>query len=240
MSVELITEDLEKVQLAYELPASPNTEVLEQDSKIFELIRLLAEYEALANDQFRVHFADGFLDLSRANYNGSRKHGIDSFDLRPYNACTVLDGTGEIIDRLQIQREGEKRRRERAVRENQEKEKEGKRVDGEGKSDKNGENGESDGRTKVDEKLEAEQKNTQSATAVRRKPVSGELRNRKNRKEPAEEQQSYKDPINQFGGLVPYQLWSSQSHFKRALVDCVRMVKLQRKIELLMEEIGGK
>ncbi|RKP28757.1 hypothetical protein METBISCDRAFT_9285, partial [Metschnikowia bicuspidata] len=47
----------------------------------------------------------------------------------------------------------------------------------------------------------------------------------------------FRDPIYQFGGLVPHQLRKTQDEFHNALVHCLRLLELQRKIESVMADI---
>lgn len=46
-----------------------------------------------------------------------------------------------------------------------------------------------------------------------------------------------KDPITQFGGLVPYQLKQSQTFFSNSLAVSIKIINLQRAIKELIEDI---
>lgn len=244
MSVESVIEKLTEISISPSiLPLGDSTPGLsEEDAKVSQLLELLDEYEKLANDDMRINYVNGFQDLSRANYNGTKKHGAESFDLRPYVACTVAENNGEwnLVDRLGEQIKREKERKESEKREKEKREKEDKVVEGE-------ETGKTDGE---ENDLELDEKIAETVTSSISKS-SGQLRNRKNKTKESKlhtidsnlsspspkPSLLYRNPINQFGGLVPYQLRSAQDHFKKALADSVRLVNLQQKISALVKEI---
>lgn len=248
MSVELVIEKISLVEIPekpFELLSAAGSDLKAQfslqDQKVLQLLTLVDKYETLTNDNLRVHFINGFLDLSRANYNGSRKFGADQLDLRAYLACSVVkyDEKFELEDRLAKQRESE--RDFGAGTRNSAKE------------------------TSEDSKTEAETQNEKSTVSTAKS--GGQLRKRNTTKKSDSETQKtaklshdesetapkiasnsklrskarsdslYRDPINQFGGLVPYQLRSSQKEFKLALAECVELVNLQREILQLVSEI---
>lgn len=47
-----------------------------------------------------------------------------------------------------------------------------------------------------------------------------------------------KDPIRQFGALVPQELRTSQNDFNKALVQSIEIINLQNKIEKLINELS--
>ncbi|GEQ69623.1 hypothetical protein JCM33374_g3296 [Metschnikowia sp. JCM 33374] len=110
----------------------------EIDAKTFRLLDLLDEYESLANDSFRVNFTNGFLDLSRANYYGSQRYGVDSIDRRPRDASTIVEsseGKISIKDKWLLYKQ---RMQEEKKSENQAESGKGTTRANEGKDGKNG------------------------------------------------------------------------------------------------------
>lgn len=204
---EDITASTEKLSISrFGTPAEPfvladkaEFEDSEQDAKVIQLLELVSQYEQLANDSLRVNFVSGYLDLSRANFNGSKKFGVDSLDLRPYSACKVVKRAEEFEIEDRLANQSEKRKKEKMV----EKEEKG---EPELRSRK----------TKV--------KDVKDVTKV---------------VEIEDEGVPVSDPINQFGGLVPYQLRQAQQHFNRALDDSVKLLNLRNQISTLMEQING-
>lgn len=98
-SIEKVAAALENISIQprspgkshYVLPSPPEEEFPEIDAKTTRLLELVDEYLRLADEQ-RLQYVNGYLNLSRANYNGgSRKYGPDSFDLRPYMAIKNVD-----------------------------------------------------------------------------------------------------------------------------------------------------
>lgn len=75
---------------------------INQHDKTIQLLDLLNEYQELTTI-YRLHFINGFLNLSRANFQSEKtKFGKDTFDMRSYNACKVVGVVGDefnIIDR---------------------------------------------------------------------------------------------------------------------------------------------
>ncbi|KAI3406905.2 hypothetical protein KGF56_000197 [Candida oxycetoniae] len=87
-----------------------NGSAVDIDGKTIQLLNLLNIYHFLTA-KYRANFIQGFLHLSRANFQSEKlKFGLDTFDLRPYNACKVVNvGTSEegikyeIVDQLKSQ-----------------------------------------------------------------------------------------------------------------------------------------
>lgn len=182
----------------FKLKSESNEPLSPIDDKTIKLLELVDSYEKLSNEN-RLNYINGFLNLSRANYNtGSlrKKYGPESFDLRPYEACKSIqyDKTFQIIDKLKKQ-------------------------------------------TKDNEKLEKGETQDKEESS---------LKNRRTKKSAVEIKKSdideiavpkLKDPISQFGGLVPYQLRQSQKYFDDCLTVSVKLVNLQREIIALIEDI---
>lgn len=69
----------------------------DQDEKTIELLNLVNEYQELTA-VYRQHFINGFLNLSRANFQSEKtKFGKDTFDMRCYDACKVIALEGEVM-----------------------------------------------------------------------------------------------------------------------------------------------
>ncbi|KAK6198596.1 uncharacterized protein RJT21DRAFT_122182 [Scheffersomyces amazonensis] len=203
------------------------------DLKTIELLDLIEQYEKLVNDQYRLNYINGFLNLSRANYNyTSRRFGSNSFDYRPYDACkeiTINDNTGEInlINKLAIHQ---------SKLSQQKKNKHEKK--------------ENDDEYEIIDVIS--EKGISSSSSSTKDSISISTRSLKNRKENLSEKLSstitveedplpsnsrLQDPINQFGGLVPYQLRQSQGYFNKALTDSVDIINLRSRINGLINEI---
>ncbi|KAI5969188.1 hypothetical protein CANMA_001741 [Candida margitis] len=77
---------------------------IDEDEKTIQLLNLLNEYQELTG-ACRSHFINGFLNLSRANFQSEKtKFGKDTFDMRSYDACKIvglMDESDEfnIVDR---------------------------------------------------------------------------------------------------------------------------------------------
>lgn len=215
----------------------------EEDEQVFRLLELLNEYVVLSNDSMRVKFIEGHLDLSRAKFNGARTMP-HLLDMRPYMACKVVRPGFVIEDRLADSKA-------KAARKAKEKKKTESEVV---KSEK--------GQAETDISEDVPKRNTRSAASTKRAAQEDEpaslddltqkmlrlgdstgsslgttsVRNRKETQEVVAET-TFRDPLHQFGGLVPNQLRSAQAHFGGALQDCVRLVQLQREITALLARI---
>ncbi|EGV66046.1 hypothetical protein PSN45_003136 [Yamadazyma tenuis] len=167
-----------------------------------QLLHLVDQYESLANTSFRTNFIDGFLNLSRANFNGGglRTYGVKDFDLRSYLACKNIKSGPNLELEDYLQRQESK------------------------KHDKEPEY------TKKDQTTKQNQNTAVSSSVHRSKNESishtEEFGN-----------SLYKDPINQFGALVPYQLREAQASFNLALINSVELVNLQNKISSIISQI---
>lgn len=182
----------------------------DQDDLVIQLLERLDRYEKLANDSFRVNFITGMQHLSRANFNSeNRKYGMDSLDRRPYDACKVVEGNGsfKLRDRLRELKEKNKLEKEK-------------------------------------ESLDPEKETTLEGQALRQRKkdsAQGEKSEPKSKKEGVLEKSvdppSLRDPVYQFGVLVPYQLRNAQSSFNDSLTDIVNMVNLRRELTELIQKI---
>lgn len=192
----------------------------EIDLKMVQLLELIDQYEVLTNGDYRLNFINGSLNLSRANYNTgllSKKFGPESYDLRSYNACKtieVIKGHFKLVDNLKIQKEKDL-------------------LESEKKTDK----------TVQSTEIEVKESEPTSTTTNLAKPTS--LKNRKQLKKQKdntitttdEQLNKLKDPITQFGGLVPYQLRQSQQFFQSWLENAMTIVNLQSQINKLVADI---
>lgn len=206
------------------------SKLLSLDTKTVELVELLCQYEELANDDFRLNFINGYLNLSRANYSSGsvgKKYGIESYDLREYIACKEVsykDERFDIKDNL-----GNYITKKKEI-EDKKREKEDKMKEKETKNNKK------------DSKEHPEQEEKTGLTSATESSQAGTIRNRKIKptNEPEEQEDSNKiprDPLKQFGTLVPYQLRQAQSYFTKALNNSVEIINIQRKITKLVSEI---
>lgn len=173
------------------------------DNKTIELLELIDEYEKLANEN-RLNYINGFLNLSRANYNNGtlgKKFGVESFDMRPYQSCKRVS-IGDEIEIVDILQEGIEKKATEVL------EKPSNASDTIESTFKN--------------RKTKEKRTNDSATGI----------------DDIETQKSLiKDPIHQFGGLVPYQLKQSQKDFNDSIFVSVRIINLQKRIEILIKEI---
>ncbi|RCK65979.1 hypothetical protein Cantr_01744 [Candida viswanathii] len=155
---------------------------VDKDTKTIELLDLLDRYQLLTASN-RENFINGFFNLSRANFqNEKTRYGPETFDLRSYKACKVVEQTNDgaffVIDRLEK---------------------------GLAKEDKEGKT----------------------------------VRNRKEKSGGEEKAKlEYRDPIKQFGALVPLDLRQSQADFNKAVLQSVEIVNLQVRIEKLINELS--
>lgn len=205
---------------------------MNQDSLTIRLLELIDEYESTANGHFRLNFIDGYLNLSRANFNtgGVRTYGVGDFDLRHNRACKTITGKDkfELVDLLKNKLLKEKSGKEKNQqgeksdnREQQIKHRSGRTVEPE-KSDK--ETGKSENERETPDK----DKEVKLKSQVTNKDIDGtEMM----------EFDNIKDPINQFGGLVPYQLRQAQNSFDKCIYDCIKLVNLQREINHIISQL---
>ncbi|KAM9891818.1 hypothetical protein OXX79_010450 [Metschnikowia pulcherrima] len=221
-----------------------------EDEKTFRLLQLLDEYEILLNESLSKTFTQGFLDLSRANYHGSQRYNMDSIDMRPRDATTVVErNTGKFIirDEWQIYKQN------RDNLENVDKETKSEKIDDETVQSIafSGHNLKPEAEPNIESEKASEENTGASSSAL----ATNEVRNRKQKlatsknsakdvplvENETSESQSEKppqDPAHQFGRLVPYQLRNAQKHFSDALAESVKLLNLQREILELVSELS--
>mmetsp|Transcript_7114 Transcript_7114/g.9003 ORF Transcript_7114/g.9003 Transcript_7114/m.9003 type:complete len:225 (-) Transcript_7114:1325-1999(-) len=216
-SIDNITSIFEDISIKQEEPADEEFKLISKsetslsaiDDKTIRLLELVDTYEKLTNEN-RLNYINGFLNLSRANYNNgslSKKFGPDSFDLRPYRACKQIQikDKFELVDLLKAQKD----------KSEQAKNKSGQRKD---------------------------------AIEIKETDVKSTMKNRKTKKVGREKESDeideieiqnpkLRDPISQFGCLVPYQLKQSQSFFSNGLDISIKIINLQGEIKKLIEDI---
>lgn len=231
------------------------------DDYTAQLLTLVTEYEDLANGSFRSKFIDGFSDLSRAGFNSTRTFGPESYDMRPNQACKVIDITEEqafeLVDRLKgalpTKTNGQTRSEEsgKGVRSRKahkvEKEPNGLEkvienldLDTDKLSSTNtptststrtSTTGSSNtGSSTTDSSKTGSKTRSSTSTGVSSSTISSVT-------DISETKASIRDPISQFGGLVPYQLRQSQAHFLQALNHAVKLVELQQSISKLLQKL---
>ncbi|QBM86167.1 hypothetical protein METSCH_A08030 [Metschnikowia aff. pulcherrima] len=220
-----------------------------EDEKTFKLLQLLDEYEILANESLSKTFTQGFLDLSRANYHGSQRYNMDSIDMRPRDATTVVEkNTGKFIirDEWQIYKQN-RDKLEKVDKETKLEKCDDETVQSIASSGQNS-------KTETEPITKSENASEENTGASSSALATNEVRNRKQKlatsKNSAEdvpfvenetsESQSGKppqDPVHQFGRLVPYQLRNAQKHFLDALAESVKLLNLQEEILELVSEL---
>lgn len=209
-SIDKITSIFEDISIKHEEPSDEGFKLISKsemslspiDDKTIKLLDLIDSYEKLTNEN-RLNYINGFLNLSRANYNNgslSKKYGADSFDLRPYGACKKIKVSDkfELVDLLKEQK---------TKNEKQE-------VDNINEED----DAQSTLKNRKTNKIETEKESDDINDIESQEP-------------------KLKDPITQFGGLVPYQLRQSQNFFGNSLAISIKIINLQRAIKELIEDI---
>ena len=165
-----------------------------------KLLHLIDEYEGLTNGDFRTSFIEGFLQLSRANFNSGKGFGKKSYDMSEYEACKVVEGE---VGKLKVR---DRRGEEEAQKEEKETEKQPQKQSQRMK----------DTRTL----------NTLSSSIGIISSDTVEVKT-----------STFKDPIRQFGGLVPYQLRDAQHNFNKGLETCIAIINLNHSINTTIEAI---
>lgn len=102
MSLSHVTRLLEDISLndpaeeQDDVRISGDGELSPEDQKVADLLELVGTYEQLIRRQNH-QFANGYLTLSRANYNLgiTKRYGAESYDQRPYEAITRVKFNGE-------------------------------------------------------------------------------------------------------------------------------------------------
>lgn len=209
-SIDKITSIFEDISIKHEEPSDEGFKLISKsemslspiDDKTIKLLDLIDSYEKLTNEN-RLNYINGFLNLSRANYNNgslSKKYGADSFDLRPYGACKKIKVSDkfELVDLLKEQ----KTKNEKPE------------VDNINEED----DAQSTLKNRKTNKIETEKESDDTNDIESQEP-------------------KLKDPITQFGGLVPYQLRQSQNFFGNTLAISIKIINLQRAIKELIEDI---
>ncbi|KAG2733833.1 hypothetical protein G9P44_003358 [Scheffersomyces stipitis] len=205
------------------------------DEKTVQLVQLVADYEQRANHSFRLNYINGFLNLSRANYNAgsfSKRFGSDKFDLRPYKACKdiVFDAKSlrfTVTDRLAQQKAAESKP---------------------AKISRTSSYNEKIADITESHEIEMDEIVKSRTTSSKRNTGLGGLKNRRTTEKDrtSEKDSNYSDhnekikltdPIYQFGALTPYQLKQAQGFFSSALEDSVELANIQKQIEALIGEI---
>lgn len=195
--------------------------VSNEDALLIRLLELVSEYEELANGAFRSELIDGFSDLSRATFNSTRKFGPEAFDMRPYEACKTVEvtkgGTFQLLDQLHKQSSSKATKTK----------KEGARSR---KSHKN------EVSSVEDVKMLKLDKPGPNTTMSESEGKTTALSSERSTSELFETKPKLRDPINQFGGLVPYQLRTAQTHFSGALTHSLKLLNLRCQIKELISK----
>lgn len=202
----------------------------ELDDLTVKLLTLLDEYECLANGEYRELFVEGYMALSRANFSAHRVYGVDSYDMSEHKAGIEIRHQGEftVVDRVKAAREAREREKKE---EKKEKEKEKEKEEKPKKEEKLKINTTQEKGTSKTKRKQVEGASLSTSVATGAQEVSSKTGGTKVM-EPA-----VKDPINQFGGLVPYHLKTAQTTFSRSISNAVALVNMQRKIGAIVEKL---
>lgn len=219
--IEKITALLEDVSIGktpekkeeFVLLLKTSDELSDIDTKTVQLLDAVREYEEL-KESYRLNYINGFLTLSRANYNSglTKKYGMESFDLRPYEAVktvTIRDNEFEVKDRMkqEVSKEPKVSKPEESIEKNET-------------------------TLKLRKKQAKQTKNADATTLaldLEPKPAIEEKDGKVETK--------LKNPLNQFGGIVPYQLKQSQQYFAEALDQTVKIKNMETQIHQLILQI---
>ena len=240
-----IVDETEK-DTAVEITIPPG-EIVEEFSELdlltFELLQLVEEYEKLTNESMRMNFVNGHLNLSRANYNAgslSKKFGSESLDLRPRNAVKRILYTDkyEVIDMRDSETKTNAAKKSGSTEDNSN---ESRRTQ-EMKTSASGVSRQKNGnlRSRRKEKGREGLENDEQEKALVETKGSKEKTSEKSAPESkvyASEEVQFKDPIYQFGGMVPYQLRLAQTCFTKGLEDVVIAANLQKRIREVMQKV---
>lgn len=206
----------------------------EQDALIVKLLTLVDEYEQLANGEYRSLFIDGYMALSRANFNAHKTFGVENYDMSAHEAVLQiqqLDGLLTVLDKVQ---EARKIQEAKAIQEKQKITKNSK--ENEQKLEKEPKVNEQIVDKSSSKKSKAKQVTRQSlSTAISsHKSTSSEKPTVKTIETPVK----IKDPINQFGGLVPYHLKSAQDSFKNSIINAIALLNIQVQISAIVDKLS--
>lgn len=202
--------DVKGKPLAFNLTPSVNQESLSSiDRKTIQLLELLDQYQILI-EKLSLGYTNGFLTLSRANYNSGITKKYGP-DSFDYRPYNACK-TIEVNEDFKL---------------NELLPKPQKKIK---KNDKT-----------------TEDPNTLKSSDIQLKSNNdtGALKNRHLKKKIEKEETTeidnveVRDPIYQFGGLVPYQLRQSQDYFSAVVNDSIRLVNLKNKINRIVEEMDS-
>ncbi|KAG7194667.1 uncharacterized protein KQ657_004343 [Scheffersomyces spartinae] len=185
----------------YQLPIDDHENLSAIDTKTLELLQLLDKYENTIMKQMDINFKNGYLNLSRANYNSgslTKKFGIESIDMREHLANKIVEVKGKDIVLKNVTKE--------TIQETK----------------------------KTYNTMKADESNNENGLRNRNQNIKS---SKPKAFEESEEGGILRDPIHQFGGLVPYQLRQSQTYFIKGLKDAISLVALRSDIQLLIQEI---
>lgn len=242
-------------------PGNDDLPVSDYDSKVFQLIQLIDEYEKLVNDGYRLNFINGFLNLSRANYgHNTRKYGSSSFDLRPYKSCkqvSFVEDEFVMIDILKQKRadtdESTKKQLDTKTSKLSDwlksQEKQLQIIDRKKEQNKYQNLDQKVDQMKnqkinlVDHVSEICREDPYPETSVGVTTGSSKFTStvEKHSSDTTEDvidlELPLKDPLHQFGSLVPYQLRQSKFYFENSLDCIIKVLNYHIKINKLITEI---
>lgn len=185
------------------------------DEILVEVLELVAQYQQFTR-QSREKFINGYLNLSRANFHlRLSTFGPLSLDMRTRDACIVVEHDPDfrvcnLLDNLMRDVKQQERNKKDCVDETESQLGMAKST---GKSP-------ASGTLKSRQKLNAQSLPTESIIT-----------------EVSLAETLIRDPIKQFGGIVPHQLRQAQTCFVHAIEASVMQLNIARKIARLVQEI---
>lgn len=190
---------------------APETDSDSLDKKTIDLLEELDQYTQITS-AWRQQLIDAFVLLSRANYVGSKRFGLECFDMRPYNAqATVTLGDGIVLTR------GSQKVEDSATAE-----------------------AEPENTLRQRKVAKGPEEHEQDKSLAKEKPQEKEKPLKKKQLQPASGEKSLdldRDPLLQFGAMVPPALRQAQTAFQKALTQAIAVANSQIKLSTLVSEL---
>lgn len=216
----------------------------EVDANTLLLLDLVEQYQALTR-QTRLKYIQGYLNLSRANFHaGLNSYGPSAFDMRPHEPCLVVETTATDLHPRDVLCETSRKCADPDTNLSHQPKKGIESID-ESQNTFSSATGSDSVESKAGNKPVSRKRNTKvgsflkdpASNAIQKIEKSKESEPSDNadapRKKPspnAVTNVSVKDPIYQFGGLVPIQLRNAQSCFKEAINGSILEYNLKKKL----------
>lgn len=180
------------------------------DNKTIQLLELLDKYQQLTTLN-RENFINGFFNLSRANFqNEKEKYGLEKYDFRCYKACKIIDINS---DNGRFELIDRLLKNESSINDDEH-----------------------------DSSNEDKKKESSSTTMIRnrkdRKTGTITTHDKEIVKQSNDDEETFKDPIKQFGTIVPSELYKCQQNFNNGLNQLIEIINLQIQIKKLIQELS--